>query len=239
MLNFLGVPILKVSKEIYAVQILLGVLASTVCLSLVYLDSARAKDDINSGIPDDIPSVEIIIKDNPDVNELIIHEFVKDFELLGKSKWRLSPGFYSLGKNDRKLMFDIYASAYANYRNDEKSRKKLVKYSIGIPDVRENVFYIIDNNGDIRGDDPIDIVSKVQRARKNFPEVDKILTLEFLEEIETLQYNALAAIQQRNKKLSSQTQETQQRIEELRRRSEELEKDIKFLQELRDILFPS
>ena len=192
----------------------------------------------------ELPSVDDLISAHPEIKSQYVKWFSEDFESLGHAKPRYVPDFYTLAPSERSFMFQIYASAIW-WLTEESDRKRLVKYSIWIPDVSENLRYIIENEWDIRDGDPLDVMDKVKRAIEKFPDIQSVLTLELFEEMETLQLNAVATIYQRGRMISEDLNESEERlIENEKRRKkldasyDEIEKNLKFLRELRRTLFP-
>lgn len=81
----------------------------------------------------------------PDISQAALTAFIQNFDTLGDAeKAVFLADFMNLSDTDRNLALRIYQSAYESVTHPIL-KKVLVKTSIGLPDVIENVQYAIDN----------------------------------------------------------------------------------------------
>jgi len=179
--------------------------------------------------PEVVPSSDEMTEAFPDISQAALTAFIQNFDTLGDvEKGVFLDRFMELSDADKNLALRIYQSAYESVTHPIL-KKVLVKSSISLMDVRENLQYILDNNGDIRNGDAIDIFLVLDTVLDKFPETAEVLDVAFLEETRVLYENAGLAVRNRHASLSASVASLEEELERITERNRILEDQIRRL----------
>lgn len=191
-------------------------------------------------VPTELPSVDLLTSFHPEIAYEAIVAFHENFNSLwdGERSHYLTD-FMELSHYERSVMFRIYASAYEWVSHPIK-KKILVKLSIDIPDILENLRYVVENDGDIRNGDAVEILFHLENLFDKFPDTQHAMTPEFINEASSLYQNAynlatlrLASAEAELWSVQNELQSTQEEIDSLKSTVESMQEELRKLQDLR------